>query len=156
MRTPLRSLPEPSGARLALAWSLLGAAPFAAALGLIFSLRAGAGMYPVLVVILWRGYGPRVLVPVAALLLGVVVPIVYLGFPPPNLGGYQFQLQRVADLGSLDRRRRDRHPRRLVLADARRPARRATAPAPRAQRRLRSIPGSPLGAPDGQLTGVSG
>ena len=37
---------------------------------------------------LWRGVGWRVLLATAVGLLGVVVPAVYLIFPPTDLGGY--------------------------------------------------------------------
>jgi len=155
VRTPLRALPEPPAARLAIGWALIGAAPFAAVLGLVFSLRAGAGLYPVLVVILWRGYGPRVLVPVAALLLGVVVPIVYLGFPPPNLGGFNFNYSvsliwaHWIGVGAI-----------VILAvscwrmlASQRRALRVPPPDPSDEA---ADPERTTGAPEGQLTGVSG
>jgi hypothetical protein len=112
-------------------------------------------MYPVLVVILWRGYGPRVLVPVAALLLGIVVPIVYLGFPPPNLGGFNFNYSvsliwaHWIGVGAI-----------VILAVS---CWRMLASQRRALRVPPPDPGDDAadpertpGAPDGQLTGVSG
>ena len=75
---------------MALPFALGLAALMSIPVGLVFALRAGAATFPVLAIILWRGYGPRLLVPVAAVLLGVVVPFVYVVFPPPNLGGYNF------------------------------------------------------------------
>jgi hypothetical protein len=43
---------------------------------------------PLLALALWRGTGARALTTVAAVLLGVVVPAIYLLFTPPDLGGY--------------------------------------------------------------------
>ncbi len=83
-------LPEPVRAGIALPYALALSVLVSVAVGLIFALRAGAAVFPFLAVIFWRGYGPRLLVSVAAVLLGIVVPFVYLVFPPPNLGGYNF------------------------------------------------------------------
>jgi arabinofuranan 3-O-arabinosyltransferase len=83
-------LPEPPSKGMplprAVALALLASVP----LGLMFALRAGAGLFPILVIVLWRGYGPRLLVAAAAALLGIVVPVVYAIASPPNLGGYNF------------------------------------------------------------------
>jgi len=62
--------PEPLRRGIALPYALVFSVPAAFLVGLFFAFRAGAATYPVLVVILWRGYGPRLLVPVAAALLG--------------------------------------------------------------------------------------
>ena len=88
--SPALPLPEPVRRGMALPFALALAALMSVPVGLVFALRAGAATFPVLAIILWRGYGPRLLVPVAAVLLGVVVPFVYVVFPPPNLGGYNF------------------------------------------------------------------
>ena len=68
--------------------ALLAGAAAAAALGFVFALRAGAVLGPLVAIVLWRGFGARVLTAAAALLLGVVVPLLYLIELPPDLGGY--------------------------------------------------------------------
>jgi hypothetical protein len=75
-----RSLPR------AAALALLLAIP----LGYVFALRAGAALFFVVGFVLWRGFGPKQLALIAAALLGVVVPIVYLVSQPHNQGGYGF------------------------------------------------------------------
>jgi arabinofuranan 3-O-arabinosyltransferase len=62
----------------------------AVAVGWIFALRAGAVSFPVLALVLWRGYGAATLTWIAVFLLGIVVPIVYLIALPPDQGGYNF------------------------------------------------------------------
>jgi hypothetical protein len=57
-------------------------------LGFVFALRAGVVLGPLLALALWRGTGARALSIVAAVLLGIVVPAIYLLFTPPDLGGY--------------------------------------------------------------------
>lgn len=73
---------------------LLLAAPIALVLstviGAIFALRAGAGAFPLLAFVLWRGFEPGALARIAALLLAIAVPVAYLIGSPPNLGGYNF------------------------------------------------------------------
>jgi arabinofuranan 3-O-arabinosyltransferase len=59
-------------------------------LSLLFAKRTGVVVFPLLTVILWRGVGPRILTGVAAVLLGVVVPIMYLLISPKNQGGFNF------------------------------------------------------------------
>ncbi|HEY3728102.1 MAG TPA: alpha-(1-_3)-arabinofuranosyltransferase family protein [Solirubrobacteraceae bacterium] len=70
------------------------AAPAALALGVIlgfvFAWRAGALIAVGLLIIFWAGIGPRVLAATAGVLLGVVVPVVYLITNPHNEGGYNF------------------------------------------------------------------
>jgi hypothetical protein len=77
-----RRLPVRHAAPLALAVGLV--------LGFVFAWRAGALIAVGLLVIFWVGIGPRVLAATAGLLLGVVVPIVYLVSDPHNEGGYNF------------------------------------------------------------------
>ncbi len=47
--------------------------------------------FPLLMLLLWRGFGPAALTWMAVGLLGIVVPIVYLIISPNDLGGYNFQ-----------------------------------------------------------------
>ena len=60
-------------------------------IGAIFALRAGAVSFPLLTIVLWRGFGIRQLTVAAAALLGVVVPLVYAIVSPHNQGGYNFE-----------------------------------------------------------------
>ena len=73
-------------ARRALAAGVLAGA----VLGFMFSLRAGVLIGPAVALLLWRGVGARVLALAGGLLLAVVVPAVYLLFPSPDQGGYDF------------------------------------------------------------------
>jgi hypothetical protein len=57
---------------------------------LLFALRTSLFIFPVLTFVLWRAVGPRILVAIAALLLGVVVPLLYAEVSPTNRGGYNF------------------------------------------------------------------
>jgi arabinofuranan 3-O-arabinosyltransferase len=70
--------------RTAVAAGVLAAVVF----GFAFSLRAGVAIGPGMVALLWLGLGVRVLVACAGGLLGVVVPAIYLIFPPEDRGGY--------------------------------------------------------------------
>ena len=78
--------PRPTSLPRAAAVALLASIPLA----YVFSLRAGAGLLVLLTFVLWRGYGPRALSIATALLLGGVIPIVYLATEPVNRGGYSF------------------------------------------------------------------
>jgi arabinofuranan 3-O-arabinosyltransferase len=72
--------------------------PAAAALGLavalplayLFAIRAGAALFVLLSVVLWRGYRTRTLIVAAAALLGLAVPLAYVVSQPRNQGGYGF------------------------------------------------------------------
>jgi arabinofuranan 3-O-arabinosyltransferase len=72
--------------------------PAAAALGLsvalplayLFAIRAGAALFVLLTVVLWRGYRTRTLIVAAAALLGLAVPLAYVVSQPRNQGGYGF------------------------------------------------------------------
>ena len=57
-------------------------------LGYVFAIRAGVLLGPFVALVLWRGASARVLGIAAALLLGVVVPAIYLVALPEDLGGY--------------------------------------------------------------------
>jgi hypothetical protein len=59
-------------------------------LSLWFALRMGLVIGPVLTYVLWRGVGPRILIAGAAVLLGIVVPLLYLVVGPENNGGFSF------------------------------------------------------------------
>jgi hypothetical protein len=64
------------------------ALPLAAVVAFVFALRAGAVAFPLLAFVLWRGASVAALVGVAGALLAVVVPVLYLAFPPDDLGGH--------------------------------------------------------------------
>jgi hypothetical protein len=77
-----RPLSLPRAAAIALAVSIV--------VGAIFAKRAGAVAFPLVALVLWRGYGAATLTWIAIGLLGIVVPLVYLIVSPPNQGGYNF------------------------------------------------------------------
>jgi arabinofuranan 3-O-arabinosyltransferase len=77
-----RPLSLPRAAAVALAVSIVVAA--------IFARRAGAVAFPLVTLVLWRGYGVATLTWIAVALLGIVVPLVYLIASPTNQGGYDF------------------------------------------------------------------
>jgi hypothetical protein len=56
----------------------------------VFGLFPGIVSIPVIALILWRGIGARRLTLVAAALLGVVVPILYVVHPGEQSGGNHF------------------------------------------------------------------
>jgi MYXO-CTERM domain-containing protein len=62
-----------------------------AVVGVLFALRAGVVLGPVIALVLWRGIGARALALAAAGLLGVVVPAIYLLFPAKDQGGFNFE-----------------------------------------------------------------
>jgi arabinofuranan 3-O-arabinosyltransferase len=83
--------PWPVAARLGpMKASHAAAAGVVAALagGLVFALRAGVVIGPLVFLLLWRGVSVRALTAAAALLLGVVVPALYLVLMPKDLGGF--------------------------------------------------------------------
>ncbi|MDQ6731907.1 MAG: alpha-(1-_3)-arabinofuranosyltransferase, partial [Actinomycetota bacterium] len=71
---------------VAIALGALAALP----LGYLFALRAGAALFVLLTLVLWRGVRSRTLILIAAGLLGIVVPAIYLLATPANKGGYNF------------------------------------------------------------------
>jgi arabinofuranan 3-O-arabinosyltransferase len=76
-------MPLPAAAAVALVVSI--------PLALLLAKRTGVVIFPLLTLILWRGIGPRVLTAGAAVLLGLVVPIMYAVISPRNRGGYNFE-----------------------------------------------------------------
>ncbi len=77
-----RPLSLPRAAAVALAVSILIAA--------IFAKRAGAVAFPLVTLVLWRGYGVATLTKIAVALLAVAVPLLYLIVSPGDQGGYDF------------------------------------------------------------------
>jgi hypothetical protein len=74
----------------ALGWrrALLFGGVAGAAIAFVFALRAGVVLGPIVALLLWRGVGNRALFLTAGVLLGVVVPALYLLVPVDNHGGY--------------------------------------------------------------------
>jgi arabinofuranan 3-O-arabinosyltransferase len=76
------------------AWPLphavLAAVLGGAAFGFVFGLSAGALAVAAIALVLWRGIGARALTLTAAVLLGVVVPTLYLAAPGSESGGNHF------------------------------------------------------------------
>ncbi len=62
----------------------------------VFALRAGIVIGPAVALLLWRGVGPAVLAAVAGALTAVVLPAIYLLFPPDDAGGFNSEF--AADL----------------------------------------------------------
>ena len=92
-RRPERSqapLPEPRPRGMPLPRALAIAFVVTVPLSLWFALRMGLVIGPLLTYVLWRGVGPRILIVGAALLLGVVVPLLYVVIGPDNDGGFSF------------------------------------------------------------------
>jgi arabinofuranan 3-O-arabinosyltransferase len=78
-----RPLPFPRAALLALSLTI--------PLALLFAARTSVVVFPLLTFILWRGLGSRLLTLVAAGLLGIVVPLLYLLLTPRDRGGFNFE-----------------------------------------------------------------
>jgi arabinofuranan 3-O-arabinosyltransferase len=78
-----RPLPLPRAALLALVATI--------PLSLLFAARTSVVLFPLITVILWRGAGSRLLTLVAAALLGLVVPALYLLLTPEDRGGFNFE-----------------------------------------------------------------
>ena len=99
-------------------------------LGFVFALRAGVVLGPLLAYALWRGVPEGRLTRLAGGLLVIVVPAIYLVFPPGNEGGFDpnyaeveiyahfvavlavcaLGLALVRALAELRRRRREENP----------------------------------------------
>jgi uncharacterized membrane protein len=62
----------------------------------VFALRAGVVIGPVVALLLWRGVGPAALAVTAGVLTAVVLPAIYLLFPPDDAGGFNSEF--AADL----------------------------------------------------------
>jgi arabinofuranan 3-O-arabinosyltransferase len=60
-------------------------------LAFLFAARSAVVIFPILTLILWRGAGSRLLTGVAAALLGVAVPILYVIYSPRDRGGFNFE-----------------------------------------------------------------
>ena len=78
-----RPLPLPRAALLALVATI--------PLSLLFAARTSVVLFPLITLILWRGAGTRLLTLVAAALLGLVVPALYLLLTPEDRGGFNFE-----------------------------------------------------------------
>ncbi len=78
------ALPARSSPAVAVAVGLVAAL----VLGYVFAIRAGVVLGPLVALVLWRGVGARALGIAAALLLGVVVPVIYLVALPEDRGGF--------------------------------------------------------------------
>jgi hypothetical protein len=87
---PVLDLAAAPRRRLALRQAVPLALALGVVLGFVFAKRAGLVIAVGLLIIFWRGFGPRSLAATAGALLGVVVPIVYLISDPRNEGGYNF------------------------------------------------------------------
>jgi arabinofuranan 3-O-arabinosyltransferase len=83
----LRSADRPLGLPLSRAVAVGLAA--GAVLGFLFALRAGAVLGPLVAIAVWRGVGARALIAAAGAVLVLVVPLVYLLFPPGPTGDFQ-------------------------------------------------------------------
>jgi arabinofuranan 3-O-arabinosyltransferase len=83
-------LPERRVRRLPLGVAAVAGLAAAVPLAFIFSIRSGPLIALAIVVILWRGIGPRFLTFTAGALLGIVVPILYLAVAPKDQGGFDF------------------------------------------------------------------
>jgi arabinofuranan 3-O-arabinosyltransferase len=79
-RRARRSLPAAAALGLALAIPL----------GYLFAIRAGAALFVLVTLVLWRGFETRTLILAAAALLGLAVPAAYVIAQPHNQGGYGF------------------------------------------------------------------
>jgi arabinofuranan 3-O-arabinosyltransferase len=95
MRTELAPEPlvfpvEDRRCPLPVASAVLWALAAAAAFGFVFGLEAGAVSLPVIAFVLWRGVGARTLTLAAGILLGVVVPVLYLAKPGQQHGGNHY------------------------------------------------------------------
>jgi arabinofuranan 3-O-arabinosyltransferase len=84
-------LPEEQPRRIALPRAAAVAFVITIPLALLFAKRTSVVIFPLLTFVLWRGVGSRILTALAAVLLGVVVPIVYAVASPTDRGGYNFE-----------------------------------------------------------------
>lgn len=87
---PGRPGPGPVQRALPLWRAVALAAPVAVLAAAIFALRAGAVAFPLLTVLLWRGYRAERLTWLAAGLLAAAVPLIYVIAAPKDEGGYDF------------------------------------------------------------------
>jgi arabinofuranan 3-O-arabinosyltransferase len=91
--TPPAETPGPAerARRLPLPRAALVAAVATVPLALLFAARSSVVILPLLTLVLWRGAGAGLLAGIAAVLLGFVVPVLYLVLTPENRGGYNFE-----------------------------------------------------------------
>ncbi|HEU0018906.1 MAG TPA: alpha-(1-_3)-arabinofuranosyltransferase family protein [Thermoleophilaceae bacterium] len=91
---------EVSGDAAETATPLRWALAIGAAAGLVgaflFALRAGVVIGPAVALLLWRGVGPAALAVTAGVLTALVLPAIYLLFPPDDAGGFNSEF--AADL----------------------------------------------------------
>jgi len=83
-------LPEPSPRGMPLARALVISFVITVPVSLWFALRMGVVVGPLLAFVLWRGTQPRILIMGGAVLLGVVIPLLYLVIGPADEGGFAF------------------------------------------------------------------
>jgi hypothetical protein len=88
---PKQPLPEDRPTGLPLPRAAVIALAVTVPLALLFALRTSVVVFPLLTLVLWRGAGSRLLAVVAALILGVVVPALYLIVSPTDRGGFNFE-----------------------------------------------------------------
>jgi len=82
--------------RAPLRWALAIGVAAGLAGAFLFALRAGVVIGPAVALLLWRGVGPAVLALIAGVLTAVVLPAIYLLFPPDDAGGFNSEF--AADL----------------------------------------------------------
>jgi hypothetical protein len=82
--------PDPPAPRIALPRAAAAAFVCTVPIALIFALRTSVVIFPLLTIVLWRGVSTVRLAAASAVLLGVVVPLLYLVIGPTNKGGFNF------------------------------------------------------------------
>jgi arabinofuranan 3-O-arabinosyltransferase len=85
---PVAALPE-GARRVPLARAAAIGLAAAVVLSVLFAIRAGVFLGPLVAVVLWRGIGARLLTATAGVLLGVALPIVYLALLPARRSGVE-------------------------------------------------------------------
>ncbi len=88
--TPARlpDLREPAAGPMRLRRALLAGALLTPLLAYLFAIRAGLVLGPLVALVLWRGLGAGRLAGMAAAVVGIVLPLVYLLFEPRDRGGF--------------------------------------------------------------------
>jgi hypothetical protein len=84
-------LPDDRRERLPLPRAAVIALAVTVPLALLFALRTSVVIFPLVTLVLWRGVGSRALALAAAVLLGMVVPLLYAIVSPRDRGGYNFE-----------------------------------------------------------------
>ena len=84
----LPDLREPAVAPTPLRRALLAGVLLTPVLAYLFAIRAGLVLGPLVALVLWRGIGPGRLAGIAAALVGIALPLVYLLFEPEDKGGF--------------------------------------------------------------------